>query len=445
MSTSNFKVIIVGGGPVGLTAANALSHAGINFVLLESRPNIVIDAGSNLVILPMGLRLLGQIGLLDTFNAVSSALGQIQRFDHNGRDLGEVNFFVHHKEIHGIASRVVSRHALTQVLYDALPASAHAEMHANKKVRTITTTPSSATVHCTDGTSYTGTIVIGADGAHSLVRAQMRALALQSPSTSLDQINEDHPFLTTYRSLWIRFPTQADLQPGDAKETHGVGCAIQLFAGEETSVIGMYERLDEPTKDRLRFGPADEEAFIKRWGNLPLSRQLTVQDAYDSRVQAGLVSLEEGVVRNWSWERIVLVGDAAHKFTPSTGAGCNNGMVDVVALVNELSRVVSSQEAPEMDTIAGAFKAYQEKRFAAVVSGCEGASKATATATWKNKVFKFVDLHVISSHRVQKYLMHQAAPKVAATPALEFVEDGQMPEGKVPWVQSAVLPRAVKA
>jgi 2-polyprenyl-6-methoxyphenol hydroxylase-like FAD-dependent oxidoreductase len=303
-------------------------------------------------------------------------------------------------------------------------------------------------VHCADGTSYTGTIVIGADGAHSLVRAQMRSLALQSPSTTPSQINEDQPFLTTYRSLWIRFPTQADLLPGDANETHGVDCAIQLFAGEETSVIGMYERLPKPTSERLHFSPADEEAFIRRWGDLPLSPKLTVQDAYDSRVQSGLVSLEEGVVSNWSWDRIVLVGDAAHKFTPSTGAGCNNGMVDIVALVNELSRIASpaTQEEPSMDAIAEAFKAYQDKRFGEVVAGCAGASQATAAATWKSMVFKFVDVHVMSRRRLVEYMMEKQALSIAMTPSLEFVQGGELPEGRFPWVHANrdVLPRAVE-
>ena len=92
------KVIIVGGGPVGLTAAHALSRAGIDFVLLESRPSVVIDAGSNLVLNPMGLRILGQMGLLEALNNVSSPLGKVQRFDHDGHDLGDMNFFVRWKE-----------------------------------------------------------------------------------------------------------------------------------------------------------------------------------------------------------------------------------------------------------------------------------------------------------------------------------------------------------
>jgi 2-polyprenyl-6-methoxyphenol hydroxylase-like FAD-dependent oxidoreductase len=94
----NLKVIIVGGGPVGLVAAHALVRAGIDFVLLESRPDVVIDAGSNLVLLPTGLRILAQFGLLEAINAVSSPLGKIQRMAHDGHDLGDVNFFVHHKD-----------------------------------------------------------------------------------------------------------------------------------------------------------------------------------------------------------------------------------------------------------------------------------------------------------------------------------------------------------
>lgn len=98
MSKSNFKVIVVGGGPVGLVAAHGLTRAGIDFVLLERRPSIVFEAGSNLVLLPMGMRVLGQLGLLDALERVSSPLAKVQRIDHSGRNMGDTQFFVHFKE-----------------------------------------------------------------------------------------------------------------------------------------------------------------------------------------------------------------------------------------------------------------------------------------------------------------------------------------------------------
>jgi 2-polyprenyl-6-methoxyphenol hydroxylase-like FAD-dependent oxidoreductase len=98
MSINPFKVVIVGGGPVGLTAAHSLSQAGLDFVVLESRAQIVQDAGSNLVLLPIGLRVLSQLGMLSKIESVSSPMDRFKRIDHKGRDLGDTMFFTYFKE-----------------------------------------------------------------------------------------------------------------------------------------------------------------------------------------------------------------------------------------------------------------------------------------------------------------------------------------------------------
>lgn len=98
MASADSKIIIVGGGPVGLTAAHALSRAGIDFVLLESRPGIVQDAGSNLVLSAMGMRALAQLGLMPAMCKVSTAVDRFKRFDHNGRDIGDTMFFTYFYE-----------------------------------------------------------------------------------------------------------------------------------------------------------------------------------------------------------------------------------------------------------------------------------------------------------------------------------------------------------
>jgi 2-polyprenyl-6-methoxyphenol hydroxylase-like FAD-dependent oxidoreductase len=92
MASPNFKVIVIGGGPVGLTAAHALSRANIDFILLESRPTVIVEVGSDLILLPMGMRLLGQLGLLDALNAVSVPLTKVERYDHQGNTLGQTKY-----------------------------------------------------------------------------------------------------------------------------------------------------------------------------------------------------------------------------------------------------------------------------------------------------------------------------------------------------------------
>jgi hypothetical protein len=93
MPSSGFKVVVVGGGPVGLAAAHALTRANIDFVVLESRPSIVIHNGASLVLSPMGLRALGQLGLFESLNKVSTPVNLVSRCDHNGKNIGDVHLF----------------------------------------------------------------------------------------------------------------------------------------------------------------------------------------------------------------------------------------------------------------------------------------------------------------------------------------------------------------
>ncbi|CAH0044925.1 unnamed protein product [Clonostachys solani] len=442
MGPTNFRVIVVGGGPVGLSCAHALSQAGIDFIVLEQRSSFVIDAGSNLILVPMSMRVLGQLGLLEELKKVSSPLGIINRMDHSGGRLGSMKWFLYDNEYFGAYPRVISRHDLTKVLYQSLPTDTMPNLLPNKKVSDISTTTNGVSITCTDGTSYEGSVVIGADGAHSFVRERMRQLAIDNESPLL---NEEKPFLTTYRCLWTRFPTTNGLTPGTTWETHGEKLATQLFAGVDTVVMCIYERLDEPTYDRCRYSKADEEALVGRWGHLPLTpgQTLTIRDAYKSSIQSGLVNLEEGVVKHWSWDgRIVLAGDAAHKFTPSTGAGFNNGIIDVVALVNELVKELQAAHAEPLGLAAesgkaqvmAAFKAYEASRKEPVIEGCRAAGNATALATWPNWILKFIDRYIFSMHVVQKFLSNQQASRTARAPAFDFLDSEEELVGTVPWI-----------
>jgi 2-polyprenyl-6-methoxyphenol hydroxylase-like FAD-dependent oxidoreductase len=343
----------------------------------------------------------------------------------------------------------VSRHDLTKVLFESLPAESQAKIITNMKVLDIQPHDNGVAVSCQDGSSYSGAMIIGADGAHSTVRGLMRDLAIKDFSP---EINEEQPFSTSYRCLWVRFPTAAspDLHPGFTSETHGRGASTQVFVGEGTGVIGVYERLDKPTKERIRYTQADQDALIDRLGHLPLTEdgKFTLRAAFERRVQSGLVSLEEGVVKHWSWGgRVVLAGDAAHKFTPSTGAGCNNGIIDVVALVNELRRVfqdarasfASGDASPSKSDVNVAMKRYQEARHAAVTAGCKAAGNATALSTWSNGMFKFVDCHVLGQ-RVQKRLSDSGSSDVAKMPVFTFVNAKEHITGKTPWTQPLPCP-----
>lgn len=83
-TSSAFKVVIVGGGPVGLTAAHALSVAGIDFVVLEGRDDPFQDSGASLVLNPGSLRVMQQLGLLPSLQAIGAEMVYIKSYDVQG-------------------------------------------------------------------------------------------------------------------------------------------------------------------------------------------------------------------------------------------------------------------------------------------------------------------------------------------------------------------------
>ncbi|KAI1270545.1 FAD/NAD(P)-binding domain-containing protein [Xylariaceae sp. FL1019] len=410
-SAEGFKVIVVGGGPVGLTAAHALTKAGIDFVMLEGREEAVTKAGSHIVLTAVGLHALAGMGLGDAISKVSIDLPTFKRINDKGQDIGALNFFEWQKRDIGCYPKVISRYDLTRTLYESLPAEAQAKILTGKRVSDIKTDGEGVKVTCKDGTQYTGSLVIGADGAHSVVRQHMRSLALEAGS---NEINEEKPYLTTYRCIVIQFHRSLSdrIYPGLATETHSKGACTQLFAGQETGVCGIYEKMEAPTRDRIRYTQDDQEAIIERLGHLPLLEGggLTIRDVYKNKVDSLMVSLEEGVVEHWSYDgRIVLAGDAVHKFTPITGAGCNNGMVDVAALANEMHKAFrgaatnsgEGRAIPSRAQLASAFKAYQEKRFDEATQQCATASRVTATSSWATGMHSFIDRYVLGYKLLQ--------------------------------------------
>lgn len=74
ISSSPFKVIIVGGSIVGLTLAHCLDHAGIDYVLLEKHEDIQPQLGAFVGIMPNGARILEQLGLHDKVRATSEPI-----------------------------------------------------------------------------------------------------------------------------------------------------------------------------------------------------------------------------------------------------------------------------------------------------------------------------------------------------------------------------------
>lgn len=93
-----FRVIIVGGGVAGLTAAHALSKAHIDHIVLERGSDPAPPAGASIAIYPHGARILHQIGCLQAAkDSCVSMEGFVNRMP-DGRAIVDSKFLEYIKE-----------------------------------------------------------------------------------------------------------------------------------------------------------------------------------------------------------------------------------------------------------------------------------------------------------------------------------------------------------
>jgi len=92
-SPKNFKVIVVGGGPVGLLAAHILAQANIDFTVLEAYKKIIPEPGSSIAFWPQTNRILDQLGLLAALTPRMNTMLHSSVINQNGQVMHEGKTF----------------------------------------------------------------------------------------------------------------------------------------------------------------------------------------------------------------------------------------------------------------------------------------------------------------------------------------------------------------
>lgn len=338
---------------------------------------------------------------------------------------------------------------LVRCLYESLDEADRARVHVDKRVTAVDTNAGDGVVvTCEDGTTYAGDVVLGADGVHSRVRSIMREKALAAGGGA--DLDAERPFPAAYRTMWCTIPRQwGAFLPGDHHVTHGEGASLQFLNASRRGWLFVYEKLERPTTERVRYTEADMEAFAARHGDLLVGGRMPLRELVGQRTRAGMADLEEGVLGRWSHGgRVVLAGDSCHKYTPNAGQGLNNGIQDVAALVNELRAAVrraadEDGPGPGEKELAGAFERYQAERAAMTAKEFSVSAHVTRLCAWPNWVYWFVDQWVMPSIPWGSYMQVNwvVAPTIAKGLVLDFLEGEEPFEGAIPWANPIRKPK----
>ncbi len=330
------KAVIIGGGVAGPAIALALQKAGIESTVYEAYPTPADGVGGSLMVAPNGLNALALLGI------DMSAIGQpIQRqvmADGSGKPWFEFG------GLPGLpASRVMWRSELCRAILDRALASG-IRVEFDKRLIGVDEAPDGVTARFADGTTTSGDLLIGADGIRSRVR------------TIIDPFAPDPKYVGLIGLGGYAAETGMTAPPDTMYFVLGKRAFLGYWQ-QPNGGIAWFSNL--PRESPLTYAeardiPADrwlEQVRDVHAEDIP-ARDLVASTSADQLFVLGAMEIQPRVA-HWHRGRIVLVGDAAHAPSSSSGQGASLALESAI----ELARCL--RDVPDL---AAAFAVYERLR-----------------------------------------------------------------------------------
>jgi 2-polyprenyl-6-methoxyphenol hydroxylase-like FAD-dependent oxidoreductase len=356
MTTRQLRALIVGGGPAGSSAALALQQVGIEAIMFEAYPRSTVEVGSYLSVATNGLAALRAVDAHHLVQSVGFSTPRNVLWNHTGRHLATVPFGARLSD--GTTSLTLKRARLSRVLEDeAIRRGVRVEF--DKRLASAEETSDGRVIaRFTDGSDAEGDVLIGADGIHSVTRQLIDPAAPQPRYVGLTNFGGYTPgaSLSFEPEAWhMIFGRRAFF--GFALDPSG---GAVWFANVPRPQISAAERAATTSDDWQRqllavfaddAGPALD--LIRR-GRLEL---------------AGDNTFDLPHVPRWHHGRMIVVGDAAHAPSPTSGQGASIAMEDGIVLAKCL------RDAPSVSDAFATYEGLRRQRVERIVAtGARGSS-----------------------------------------------------------------------
>ena len=335
MTLAAQRILIIGGGFSGMSAAIELRKRGADVDLVEIDPGWR-SYGAGISLGGATLRAFRTLGILDAFLAQGSASDGVHICAPHGPRLSELPTpRIAGADVPG--GGAIMRPVLARILAEATRASG-TQLRLGCTFTAIEQDAERVEVSFTDGQRQRYDLVIGADGLYSKVRAAVFPAAAKprySGQAVWRAVLPRPPEIET-TTIWMGPQVKPGVNPVSATE-------IYLFVTEP-----------RPSNDHV-----DPATFVGHLRGLldgfaaPTLRALREQIGPGSQI---VFRPLEGLLMPlpWSRGRVVLIGDTVHATTPHLASGACIGIEDALVLAEELGR------GPDLP---GALAAFERRRW----------------------------------------------------------------------------------
>lgn len=309
------KVIVIGAGVGGTSAALALQKLGHEVVVYdrmrENRP-----VGAALSLWSNGVKVLNWLGLGAQVAALGGQMDDMAYYDgYTGDEMCRFSLAPVTAQT-GQRPYPVARADLQQLMMDAVGAE---NIRLGRQLTGVSEADGVVTATFADGSVDTADLLIGADGARSIVRDYVTEPAGIRPERR-------YSGYVNYNGLVAADPRIGPLEQWTTYVGDGKRCAVMPVAGDR-----FYFFVDVPgpsgvTEDRMA---ALEHAFGS-WGAPGVRALLDGIDPDESLNRVEIWDIDP--FDTWVRGRVAILGDAAHNTAPDIGQGACSALEDSFAL-----------------------------------------------------------------------------------------------------------------
>lgn len=356
MTTQHSGTVVIGMGPVGMTAALSLARRGHEVTVLEAGEDLATESRAS-TFHPSSLELLDELGVAEELMEVGLTAPGFQYRGSDGEVIADLDMKALADDTKFPFRVQCEQSKLTRIIRRRLEADPRVTLRFGAPVERVEAGTACALVYLPgDGLepSYRADWLIAADGANSAVR---RSLGIAFEGVTYPErflvASTTHDFRTDFDGL-------ADINYVYDPEHWGV----LLRTPDHWRVL--FPVLDHET---------DEQALHPQRVEQRLQGIVTLDQPYPV-LHSTLYRVHQRLARTFAVGRVLLAGDAAHINNPLGGMGMNSGLHDAEAAVSAIDHAIAGgdpgraastyakvrRDAAALDVQRNAQKNYEEMR-----------------------------------------------------------------------------------